>query len=128
LRLPGRQDDLVQAVAAVNPNTVVVVNSGSPVEMPWRENVAAVLLTWFPGQEDGAARADVLVGAHEPGGRLPTTWPATLDDVPVAQVTPADGELRYSEEVFIGYRAWEGPARHVRTRSSDVSASARTLY
>ncbi|MER5181278.1 glycoside hydrolase family 3 C-terminal domain-containing protein [Streptomyces sp. NPDC002896] len=107
LRLPGRQDDLVRAVAAVNPNTVVVVNSGSPVELPWREDVAAVLLSWFPGQEGGAALADVLLGAYEPGGRLPTTWPATLEDAPVTQVTPTDGELRYSEDVFIGYRAWD---------------------
>lgn len=69
LRLPGRQDDLVRAVAAVNPHTVVVVNTGSPVELPWREDVAAVLLSWFPGQEGGAALADVLLGAEEPGGQ-----------------------------------------------------------
>ncbi|GHH33680.1 beta-glucosidase family protein [Streptomyces candidus] len=107
LALPGRQDDLVRAVAAVNPRTVVVVNSGSPVEMPWREEVAAVLLSWFPGQEGGAALAEVLLGAQEPGGRLPTTWPAALADVPVTQVTPVDGELPYQEGVFIGYRAWD---------------------
>ncbi|MHB9753962.1 beta-glucosidase family protein [Streptomyces sp. BYX5S] len=106
LRLPGRQDDLVRAVAAANPRTVVVVNSGSPVEMPWREDVAAVLLSWFPGQEGGAALADVLTGAEEPGGRLPTTWGA-LTDAPVTRVTPVDGELPYTEDVFIGYRAWE---------------------
>lgn len=107
LRLPGRQDELVAAVAAVNPNTVVVVNSGSPVEMPWRDEVAAILLTWFPGQEGGRALADVLLGA-EPGGRLPTTWPKTLADAPVSRVTPdGNGELRYDEGVHIGYRAWE---------------------
>jgi beta-glucosidase len=110
LRLPGRQDDLVRAVAAANPNTVVVVNSGSPVELPWREDVAAVLLTWFPGQEGGAALADVLTGAHEPGGRLPTTW-GSLADAPVTQVVPADGRLSYDEGVFIGYRAWEKAGR-----------------
>nr|WP_240495468.1 glycoside hydrolase family 3 C-terminal domain-containing protein [Streptomyces showdoensis] len=107
LALPGRQDDLVRAVAAANPNTVVVVNAGSPVEMPWREEVAAVLLSWFPGQEGGAALADVLTGAEEPGGRLPTTWPVALADVPVTEVTPTDGELHYDEGVFIGYRAWD---------------------
>lgn len=107
LRLPGHQDDLVRAVAAVNPNTVVIVNSGSPVELPWRDDVAAVLLSWFPGQEGGAALADVLLGAAEPGGRLPTTWPAALADAPVAATTPTDGELHYDEGVFIGYRAWE---------------------
>ncbi|MCX5533765.1 glycoside hydrolase family 3 C-terminal domain-containing protein [Streptomyces sp. NBC_00006] len=106
LRLPGRQDELVRAVAAANPNTMVVVNSGSPVEMPWREDVAAVLLSWFPGQEGGAALADVLTGVEEPGGRLPTTW-GPLADSPVTQVTPVDGQLPYTEDVFIGYRAWE---------------------
>ncbi|AZQ34456.1 glycosyl hydrolase [Streptomyces cyaneochromogenes] len=110
LTLPGRQDDLVRAVAAVNPNTVVVVNSGSPVELPWREDVAAVLLSWFPGQEGGAALADVLTGAHEPGGRLPTTW-GSLTDAPVSRVVPTDGELPYTEGVFIGYRAWEKEGR-----------------
>jgi beta-glucosidase len=110
LRLPGRQDDLVRAVAAVNPRTVVVVNSGSPVELPWRNEVAAVLLTWFPGQEGGAALADVLTGAHEPGGRLTTTL-GPLADAPVSQVVPVDGELPYSEGVFIGYRAWQKEGR-----------------
>ncbi|MFJ2769782.1 beta-glucosidase H [Streptomyces sp. NPDC087300] len=106
LALPGRQDDLVRAVAAVNPNTVVVVNSGSPVELPWRDEVAAILLSWFPGQEGGAALADVILGAEEPGGRLPTTW-GDFAAAPVTDVTPVDGELTYSEGVFIGYRAWE---------------------
>ncbi|MDH6570639.1 beta-glucosidase [Streptomyces sp. SAI-117] len=110
LTLPGSQDELVRAVAAANPNTVVVVNSGSPVEMPWREDVAAVLLGWFPGQEGGAALADVLTGAHEPGGRLPTTWGA-LADAPVTRVVPDGGELPYSEGVFIGYAAWEKEGR-----------------
>ncbi|WP_019067086.1 beta-glucosidase family protein [Streptomyces hokutonensis] len=110
LQLPGRQDDLVHAVAAANPNTVVIVNSGSPVELPWREEVAAVLLGWFPGQEAGAALADVLTGAHEPGGRLPTTW-GSLADAPVSQVVPENGELPYTEGVFIGYRAWEKAGR-----------------
>lgn len=106
LALPGRQDDLVRAVAAANPNTVVVVNSGSPVELPWCDDVAAVLIGWFPGQEGGAALADVLLGVEEPGGRLPTTW-GDLASAPITRTTPADGELAYDEGVFIGYRAWE---------------------
>jgi beta-glucosidase len=110
LELPGRQDELVRAVAAANPNTVVVVNAGSPVELPWREDVAAVLLSWFPGQEGGAALADVLTGTHEPGGRLPTTW-GSLADAPVTRVVPTDGRLSYEEGVFIGYRAWEKQGR-----------------
>ncbi|MFG2311283.1 glycoside hydrolase family 3 C-terminal domain-containing protein [Streptomyces sp. NPDC048566] len=110
LRLPGHQDELVHAVAAANPNTVVIVNSGSPVELPWRDEVAAVLLSWFPGQEGGAALADVLTGAHEPGGRLPTTW-GPLADAPVTRVAPTDGQLAYTEGVFIGYRAWQKEGR-----------------
>ncbi|MEV6073302.1 glycoside hydrolase family 3 C-terminal domain-containing protein [Nocardia sp. NPDC052001] len=106
LRLPDRQDELVAAVAAVNPRTVVVVNSGAPVEMPWRDDVAAVLLAWFPGQEFGDALADVLTGVVEPGGRLPTTWPKTISDVPILDTTPENGILEYTEDIHIGYRAW----------------------
>ena len=106
LQLPGRQDDLVRAVAAANSRTVVVVNSGSPVLMPWRNDVAAVLLSWFGGQEYGDALADILLGVAEPGGRLPTTWPAAQEDVPVINVTPVDGVVRYDEGIHIGYRAW----------------------
>ncbi len=108
LALPGRQDDMVAAIAEANPRTVVVVNAGSPVEMPWIDDVAAVLLTWFPGQECGAALADVLFGHSEPTGRLPTTWPVRKDDCPVLDVDPVDGVLAYREGPFIGYRGWEG--------------------
>ncbi|WP_329068384.1 glycoside hydrolase family 3 protein [Amycolatopsis sp. NBC_01480] len=112
LRLPGRQDELVAKVAAANPNTIVVVNAGSPVELPWREDVAAILLTWFPGQEGGAALASVLFGHEEPGGRLPTTWPATLAQSPVTNVQPHQGILEYDEGVFIGYRAAQPDAAY----------------
>jgi beta-glucosidase len=75
--------------------------------MPWRDEVAAVLVGYFGGQEFGDAVADVLFGVVEPGGRLPTTWPATQEDVPVINVTPApDGTLTYNEGIHIGYRAW----------------------
>ncbi len=106
MKLPGRQDELVRAVAAVNPNTVVVINAGSPVEMPWRKEVAAVLLTWFPGEEYGNALADVIYGNAEPGGRLPTTWGATMDETPITNTDPIDGALVYAEGLNIGYRAW----------------------
>jgi beta-glucosidase len=106
LALPGRQDELVSRVAAANPRTIVVVNAGSPVLLPWSGEVAAVLLTWFPGQEAGAALADVLLGVAEPGGRLPTTWPRSEKDCPVLDVKPSDGTLGYDEEIFIGYRGW----------------------
>jgi beta-glucosidase len=107
LELPGLQDRLVHAVAAANPRTVVIVNSGSPVLLPWRDEVAAILIGYFGGQEFGHALTDILTGATEPGGRLPTTWPATQEDVPVINVTPdADGSLTYDEGIHIGYRAW----------------------
>jgi beta-glucosidase len=106
LSLPGAQDELVRAVIAANPRTVVVVNSGSPVLLPWRDEAAAVLLTYFGGQEYGNAVADILSGSMEPGGRLPTTWPAAFDDVPVIDVTPVNGVVDYEEGIHIGYRAW----------------------
>jgi beta-glucosidase len=106
LALPGRQDDLVRAVAAANPRTVVLVNAGAPVLLPWRDQVAAVLVGYFGGQEFGHAIADVLLGAAEPGGRLPTTWPAAETDAPVLTTTPVDGKLDYAEGIHIGYRAW----------------------
>ena len=107
LDLPGLQDRLVHAIAAANPRTIVIVNAGSPVVMPWRHEVAAILIGYFGGQEFGNALTDILVGTTEPGGRLPTTWPATQGPVPVLNTTPdADGKLRYAEGIHIGYRAW----------------------
>ena len=103
LSLPGRQDELVRRVAAANAATVVVVNAGAPVLMPWAQDVAAVLLAWFPGQEFGNALADVLLGVAEPGGRLPTTWPATERGLPSTR--PVAGVLAYDEGLMIGYRA-----------------------
>jgi beta-glucosidase len=109
LALPGRQDELVRRVVAANPRTVVVVNSGSPVLLPWADEVAAVLLTWFGGQEFGNALADVLLGDAEPGGRLPTTWPVSAEGLPSTQ--PADGVLAYTEGLFIGYRGYDRDGR-----------------
>jgi beta-glucosidase len=109
LGLPGRQDELVRRVAAVSPRTAVVVNSGAPVLMPWADEVGAVLLTWFGGQEFGNALADVLIGDAEPGGRLPTTWPASEVGLPSTQ--PEDGVLSYSEGLFIGYRGYDRDGR-----------------
>ncbi|MCW2919439.1 MAG: beta-glucosidase [Actinomycetia bacterium] len=106
ITLPGRQDDLVAAVAAANPNTIVVVNSGGPVAMPWLEDAAATLLTWFPGQESGHALADVLTGAVEPGGRMPTTWTYRAPQGAGPSPAPEDGKLVYREGLHIGYRAW----------------------
>jgi len=109
LALPGRQDELVRQVIAANPRTVVVVNSGAPVLLPWAQDAAAVLLSWFGGQEYGDALADVLLGDVEPGGRLPMTWPASEEGLPSTQ--PADGVLTYHEGLFIGYRGYDRDGR-----------------
>jgi beta-glucosidase len=106
LALPGRQDELVRRVVAANPNTVVVVNSGAPVLLPWAEDVPAVLMSWFPGQEFGNALADVLTGDVEPGGRLPVTWPAAEGE-PLPSTRPEAGALDYAESIHIGHRAFE---------------------
>lgn len=103
LALPGRQDELVSRIVEVRPETVVVVNAGSPVLMPWRDDVAATLLVWFPGQEFGGALADVLLGDAEPGGRLPTTWPAD-ESAALPSTTPENGILAYDEGLHVGHR------------------------
>src|SRR6185437_6544751 len=107
LALPGRQDELVSRVVTVNDRTIVVVNSGMPMLMPWVDQVAAVIQAWLPGQAMGEALADVLLGSAEPGGRLPVTLPARDADCPVLDVTPADGVLEYREGLLIGYRAYD---------------------
>ncbi|MBJ3785579.1 glycoside hydrolase family 3 C-terminal domain-containing protein [Devosia sp. MSA67] len=110
--LPGRQNELVEAVAAANPRTVVVLQTGGPVEMPWVGNVAAILQAWYPGQEAGNAIADVLTGAAEPGGRLPQTFPVRWADNPAhsqdREVYPGlEGKVRYEEGIFVGYRHYD---------------------
>lgn len=108
IALPGEQDELVAAVAAANARTVVVNNSGSPVTMPWADAVAAILQAWYPGQEGGEAVVDVLLGEAEPDGRLPTTWPRRLRDVPAYTSFPGEaGRCEYSEGVFVGHRWYD---------------------
>jgi beta-glucosidase len=105
IELPGRQDELVSAVAAVNPRTVVVVNAGAPVAMPWIDDVAAVLLPFFGGMEMAEAVASILVGEVDPGGRLPITFPRRLEDSPAwPYYAPVDGVQRYGEGLHMGYR------------------------
>jgi beta-glucosidase len=110
LSLPGNQDALVSAVVAANPRTVVVLKSGSAVLMPWLSRVPAVLEAWYPGQEDGNAVADVLVGNANPAGRLPLTFPARASDMPAntaAQWPGAGGKATYSERLEVGYRHYD---------------------
>jgi beta-glucosidase len=108
LRLVGEQDALVAAVAAVNPRTVVVVNNGGPVAMPWVDDVAAVLDVWYPGEEGAAALADVLTGVADPGGRLPVTFPRALEDTAPGGSSEwypgTDGRVVYGEGLLVGHR------------------------
>jgi beta-glucosidase len=107
LNLPGRQDELIERVSAANDNVVVVVNSGMPVLMPWVDRTAAVIQAWLPGQAMGYALTDVLLGAAEPGGRLPVTVPASEAGCPVLHAVPEHGRLSYDEGLLIGYRGYD---------------------
>lgn len=108
LALPGAQDALIRKTAAVNPNTVVVLLCGAPVAMPWLNEVAAVMMAWYPGMEGGSAIARVLFGDAEPGGRLPVTFPARLADSPAhrsLRTFPGENNVvHYDEACFVGYR------------------------
>ena len=107
--LPGAQDELIRRVTAANPRTVVVINAGSPVTMPWIDSVPAVLQVWFPGQRFGDALTDVLLGRAEPGGRLPVSIPRRIQDTPAFLDHPGEGgHARYGEGLFIGYRWYDG--------------------
>ncbi|BCH35276.1 glycosyl hydrolase [Mesorhizobium sp. L-8-10] len=112
IALPGRQDELVAAVLKANPRTVVVLQTGGPVELPWMVDAPAILQAWYPGQECGNAIADVLFGDAEPGGRLPQTFPRRWSDNPTWSQDPevypgSGGKVRYEEGVFIGYRHYD---------------------
>ena len=107
MSLPGRQDELVRRVAAANRNTVVVINSGMPMLMPWAGDVAAIIQAWLPGQAFGEALAEVLTGDAEPGGRLPVTLPRAEGDSPVLRALPDAGNLVYSEGLLVGYRGYD---------------------
>jgi beta-glucosidase len=107
LSLPGYQDALIEAVVAANPRTVVVLNNGAPVLMPWAGKVAAILQMWYPGQEGAEATAAILLGEAAPGGRLPVTFPKRAEDAPTfpAERYPGvDGKGVYSEGIYVGYR------------------------
>jgi len=106
--LPGEQNELITAVAAANPRTIVVLNTGSPVSMPWADDVPAILQTWYAGQEAGNALADVLFGESDPSGRLPQTFPVRLQDNPTFTNYPGEnGHVLYGEGIFVGYRYYE---------------------
>jgi beta-glucosidase len=112
LLLPEDQNELIAAVAAANPNTVVVLTSG-PVQMPWLNKVRAVMEVWFAGQEGGLATAEILTGKVNPSGKLPITFPARSEDTPALapghpeRYAGLDGKTVYSEGVMVGYRWYD---------------------
>jgi len=109
--LPGFQDELVERVAAANPRTIVVVNAGCQVALPWADKVAAVIYAWLPGQEFGNALADVLLGVAEPGGRMPFTIATEPGDYAALNTTPdAHEQLFYTEGVNVGHRHFDAAA------------------
>lgn len=106
--LPGEQNELIEQVAAANPNTVVVLNAGSPLHMPWVNKVKSVLQMWYLGQESGNAITDVLFGENDPSGRLPTTFPKRIQDTPAYINFPGEnGKVYYGEGIFVGYRYYD---------------------
>ncbi|HTP23788.1 MAG TPA: glycoside hydrolase family 3 C-terminal domain-containing protein [Solirubrobacteraceae bacterium] len=121
LNLPSAQDELISAVAAANPRTVVVVDAGAPIVMPWLNQVSSVLDAWYPGQSNGRSLANVLFGKVDPSGHLPVTFPTSLAQVPastpaqwpgiVTDPTVPTGTVQYSEGIDIGYRWYD--AQHL---------------
>jgi beta-glucosidase len=110
LNLPSAQNELISAVARANPDTVVVIDAGAPVNMPWLSRVAAVVDAWYPGESNGTALASVLYGSTDPGGHLPVTFPASLSQVPAhtkAQFPGVNGKVHYSEGLLVGYRWYD---------------------
>jgi beta-glucosidase len=108
MELRGDQVELIERVAAANPNTIVVLNTGAPVTMDWLDRVPAVIQTWYAGQEAGNAIADVLFGDVNPCGKLPTTFPRRLQDNPAYINYPGEnGKVHYGEGIFVGYRYYD---------------------
>ena len=108
LALPAQQDELVRRVLAANRETIVVLNCGAPMLLPWLDDVPAAVLAWYPGQEGGEAIVDVLTGDAEPGGRMPTTWAREERDTPSFLHYPGEaGVVRYGEELYVGHRWYD---------------------
>ena len=105
--LPGRQNELVEAIRAANPKTIVVLNNGAPLAMPWIDDVPAVLEAWLPGQEGARSVADILFGRVNPSGKLPLSFPRRLEDNPAYLFYPGGNDEQYGEGIFVGYRYYE---------------------
>ena len=108
LGLPSDQDVLIKKVLAANKNSVLVLNTGSPVSMPWIKSCPAILQTWFPGQEFGNALAEILFGKESPSGKLPTTYPKKLSDTPAYSCYPGKNlQMDYKEKLLVGYKWYD---------------------
>jgi len=109
MKLMGKQNELIAAVAVANPRTVVVLNVGAPVSMPWVEQVAAIVQAYYPGMENGNAVAAVLLGKVNPSGKLPVTFPVRLEDSPayINASYPGCWDVNYGEGIFVGYRYYD---------------------
>ena len=106
--LPANQNHLIEEVLQVNPNTLVVLNTGSPVKMPWADRAEAILQTWFAGQEFGNAMVDIITGEINPSGRLPTSFPKNIEDTPAFNSYPGkDLQMNYEEKLLVGYRWYD---------------------
>jgi beta-glucosidase len=114
LKIPGKSDELIEALLGANPNTVVVIQSGTPVEMPWASKVKALLYQSFGGAELGNALADVVYGDVNPSGKLPITFPIRFEDTPsFINNTTNQGKVLYGEDIYVGYRFYEKIKRQV---------------
>lgn len=114
MKLPGRMDEMIARVAHANPKTVVVNQSGTPVEMPWIDDVAGIVQAWYGGNETGNGIADILFGDVNPAGRSSLTWPRRCEDNPAFYNFRSEGgRVLYGEDVYIGYRHYETVKREV---------------
>jgi beta-glucosidase len=107
MALPGPQTALIEAVAEANANTIVVLNCGAPVELPWIDAVPALVLAYYPGQEGGHAIANILAGDVNPSGKLSVTYPKRYEDNPTYINYPGGKEVLYGEGIFVGYRYYD---------------------
>lgn len=115
MRLPENQENLIRAVAQANPNTVVVLAGGSPVEMPWADDVKGILNSYLGGQAGGSAVVDLLTGRANPSGKLAETYPMCLEDTPCYGNYPGEGRTAlYREGIYVGYRYYDKMQREVR--------------
>ena len=106
--LPGDQNRLIEQVLDINPNAVIVLNTGSPVNMPWVNKAKSILQSWYAGQEYGNALFEILTGLVNPSGKLPTTFPKCIEDTPAYECYPGENlQMNYDEKLFVGYKWYD---------------------